>query len=630
MRTRRLWPIWALMCLVLSLLQVAAVAETRSGHVGQIPVEDCQVQPDRENFVSGGMTLSAERTTIGIGEKLQLTTSFDSLEEDGTLTYRSSKPSVVSVGAGGVVTGKKRGTAVITANTPLGKQASLMITVVKAPSSVQITAEREELGVGESLRLGYELSDGSAGAVTFSVRENPVLSVTPQGLVTGLSPGSATVTLNTFNGKKASIVLTVLQAPERIYLSEEHVSIGVGDHYQLSGQVNEGASGTFRFVSLNPEIVQIDAQTGLLTAVAQGRTTVIATVYNGISASMEVTVLQPPQSIALSGMEQMEDGCYVLELSKGKSYMPELASSQYSCVGWTMSSSDPSVVEIDPTGYMLARRSGVAHVEVRAYCGACAHIVVKVQKWMEETHPLVISHAMGGIDGKAYSNSLEAFEENYAEGHRYFEVDMSFTFDGELVLWHDWAINRINHSVQPGYVPSKAEFAAMPIFDRYTSLSLEDLFELMLKYPDIWIVSDTKETSAAMVRRQFTQIVNTADRMGARSTLSRWIVYLYSKNMYDVVESIYSFDQYAFALYRTYLRAPSQSQMRDIAAFCDARGIEMIVMSHRWWKAEYAPVLNEYDVEVALYTVNSAASAQKYFDQGVAAVITDELSPGGG
>ncbi|WP_249931002.1 hypothetical protein [Paenibacillus polymyxa] len=39
----------------------------------------------------------------------------------------------------------------------------------------------------------------------------------------------------------------------------------------------------------------------------------------------------------------------------------------------------------------------------------------------------VISHAMGAVDGLAYTNAREAFVENYKKGSRVFEVDLMFT-----------------------------------------------------------------------------------------------------------------------------------------------------------------------------------------------------------
>ena len=55
--------------------------------------------------------------------------------------------------------------------------------------------------------------------------------------------------------------------------------------------------------------------------------------------------------------------------------------------------------------------------------------------------PLFIAHASGGINGLTYLNSLETLNYNYELGHRYFEVDFSWTQDDELVLIHDWKLS---------------------------------------------------------------------------------------------------------------------------------------------------------------------------------------------
>lgn len=48
--------------------------------------------------------------------------------------------------------------------------------------------------------------------------------------------------------------------------------------------------------------------------------------------------------------------------------------------------------------------------------------------WMDAGQ--YVAHAFGGIGGDTYTNSLEAFEANYARGHRIFEVDMDYTPGG--------------------------------------------------------------------------------------------------------------------------------------------------------------------------------------------------------
>ena len=49
-----------------------------------------------------------------------------------------------------------------------------------------------------------------------------------------------------------------------------------------------------------------------------------------------------------------------------------------------------------------------------------------------------IAHALGGVGGKTYTNSIQAFEHNYNKGFKVFEVDLDFTSDDELIAWHSF------------------------------------------------------------------------------------------------------------------------------------------------------------------------------------------------
>ena len=42
---------------------------------------------------------------------------------------------------------------------------------------------------------------------------------------------------------------------------------------------------------------------------------------------------------------------------------------------------------------------------------------------------VLVAHALGGVDGQTYTNSVEAFEKSYRDGLRWFEVDLQRTAD---------------------------------------------------------------------------------------------------------------------------------------------------------------------------------------------------------
>ena len=47
-----------------------------------------------------------------------------------------------------------------------------------------------------------------------------------------------------------------------------------------------------------------------------------------------------------------------------------------------------------------------------------------------------VAHALGGVEGVAYSNSAQAFAHSLALGFRLFEVDLTFAGSGALVCFH--------------------------------------------------------------------------------------------------------------------------------------------------------------------------------------------------
>ena len=99
----------------------------------------------------------------------------------------------------------------------------------------------------------------------------------------------------------------------------------------------------------------------------------------------------------------------------------------------------------------------------------------------------LIAHAGGAIDGKVYTNSREAIEGSIKAGRKYVEIDLIKTSDGEYIAGHDW--ERINEMTgRKGDKPlSKQEFLSSKLYGKYTTMSIDDVAELMEKYPD-WIM----------------------------------------------------------------------------------------------------------------------------------------------
>jgi glycerophosphoryl diester phosphodiesterase len=106
-----------------------------------------------------------------------------------------------------------------------------------------------------------------------------------------------------------------------------------------------------------------------------------------------------------------------------------------------------------------------------------------------------IAHAMGQVDDLLYTNSLEAFLSNYANGIRVFEVDLHLSSDGKAVLFHEGKDYEGNNwiSEKRGDI-SSAQFKHFKYGQKYAVLFAADLVELLKKYSDVYFVLDIKSS----------------------------------------------------------------------------------------------------------------------------------------
>lgn len=362
---------------------------------------------------------------------------------------------------------------------------------------------------------------------------------------------------------------------------------------------------------------------GLITPKKEGKAKITVTLTNKKKLTLTLKVVDPtiPKKVAISqGKSAKVDRGDTLQLSAVVS--PATADQK---VKWK--SSDKSIAKVNADGLVTAVSVGKVKITATTGNKKKATLTLTVKRAPRPVdHPYMISHAMGGVGGYNYTNSLEGFKENYAEGHRVFEVDIELTSDNRMVLCHGWN-KQLCSKHKAGYQPTYKQFMGYKLKDKYTPLSLEDLLRLMDKYPDIRVITDTRYKKISIVKSQFKTIVNTARNLGLEHVLDRLTVEVYTEDMYKAVKGIYPFKSYVFTLYQLFSKAPSTSQLKSVGAFCKKNHIGTVAMYAKWWKWKYADVLDPYGVEIALYTTNDPDDALRYLNDGVTALFTDFLAP---
>ncbi|MFC3748564.1 phosphatidylinositol-specific phospholipase C/glycerophosphodiester phosphodiesterase family protein [Paenibacillus sp. GCM10012306] len=235
----------------------------------------------------------------------------------------------------------------------------------------------------------------------------------------------------------------------------------------------------------------------------------------------------------------------------------------------------------------------------------------------------LIAHALGGIQGSSYTNSYDAFITNYNKGYRLFETDLLLTTDGELAARHDWSKRlQPDLSGQTGHSLTSSQFESSLIDGKFRPLLFKDILHLMVKYPDFYLITDTKEMNKQKIQQQFSTLVEQARKVDA-SLLNRIIPEIYSPEMYDTVMNIYPFPNKIYSLYQSGASAAS------IVNFVKEKQISVVAMPT--YRVLINPnlvyALNQLNVQSYVHTVNNPGVMKLMSQLGVHGYYTDLETP---
>lgn len=271
---------------------------------------------------------------------------------------------------------------------------------------------------------------------------------------------------------------------------------------------------------------------------------------------------------------------------------------------------------------------GIAAACLLLFTGmSLARTRVQALPWYEK-YPMVC-HALGQTkEGDIMTNSKDAFLYNYSLGGRVFEADIRFTSDGVMVLRHDWDSD-LGQAADFGWTEEEQwavtarEFLEAPIDDKYKPMLLEDWFAIMDRYPDIYFVTDTKYS--ATVKEDFRIFVDTAVKNGYEDVLSRVIVQIYYKEMYDEVMSVYDFEHVIWTLY--YIDYPGGQEVLDFMA---EKSIPVLTVQSSLWNdnVKMQRELRDSDIKIFVHTVNDEGEGRRRINQGVDGIYSDRIVSG--
>jgi uncharacterized protein YjdB len=257
-------------------------------------------------------------------------------------TWSAAPAVTASIGSlTGVLTGGSSGVATVFYTLGTGCQTSRPVTVNALPGAITGSAA---VCVGQTTAL----ADATPGG-TWSISGSTVATISSTGVVSGLIPGTDTVTYTIPTGCSISRIITVNALPGAISGTG---SICVGSSLTLTDGVGGGT-----WISASPAIATVGAGTGIVTGVSAG-TAIISYASGGCAATVAVTVIAAP--VAITGPTHVCVGLTITESD--------------ATPGGTWSSGAPLLASVSSSGVVTGIASGTVIISYALGTG-CASIV---------------------------------------------------------------------------------------------------------------------------------------------------------------------------------------------------------------------------------------------------------------
>lgn len=239
----------------------------------------------------------AATMTVGTAQQLSPDILPEKAAKRANVSFVSDNPNIVSVTSDGVAQAVGLGTAHVAAT--VGDQ-SCLYTITTEPDASMVVTEMDitlasnTIAVGDTTSLSLAVLPTSAANyadVSLSSSNEGVATVNSFGKITGIAPGTATITA-TSGSVSASATIKVVASgsavPQSLSLNTNYVVLKPGSSKTITGKVSPAsASQSLTFKSQDKSIATVSGS-GVITGVATGATSVV--VSNG-TASTSVTVI---------------------------------------------------------------------------------------------------------------------------------------------------------------------------------------------------------------------------------------------------------------------------------------------------------------------------------------------------
>ena len=265
----------------------ATIRATAADGSGQRASVNVTVKQQPESITLSGLSGNIR---VGGGVTLKATV-LPNTTSDKAVVWSTSDASVATVSANGYVKGVRAGSCTITCQSKTFPEvyAQIDVTVYAPVTSITFNEKKPSVAVGRSIALSWTVKpqDATDSSVSFSTNKPDVVSVSDDGIVTGLKRGECYVyaTANDGSGKKATIRVTVTQPVTGVTMKYTSQNVGL-NKYTTNTAILQPANADnkkMQWTSQDERIATV-AGNGLnpkVTGRAWGTTTIIGTTDDG-------------------------------------------------------------------------------------------------------------------------------------------------------------------------------------------------------------------------------------------------------------------------------------------------------------------------------------------------------------
>ena len=258
-----------------------------------------EVQPSEPEKI---VSLNKSSLSLTVGDSSQLIATITPEDQNDDIVWSSNNWSVAQVKEG-AVTAVAEGKAEITVTVNSEFSASCTIEVKKkstepetiAPTKITLDKSSVSLSIGKTSTIkATVLPDNATNKTVTWSSANARIATVSGGKITAVSAGSTTITAKTYNGKSATVKVTVIKpvAATGIKINTQGASIKVGKIYTLTATVlpSNATDKTVTWSSSNKSVATVSSK-GVVTGKSSGFATITAKTHNGKTASVIISVV---------------------------------------------------------------------------------------------------------------------------------------------------------------------------------------------------------------------------------------------------------------------------------------------------------------------------------------------------